>query len=223
MKKALLISGLGLMVLLIASAFSFAIIKPIKVLPRIRLAPAFSLINENGEVVTNESLRGKLVLYQFTYSGCQQTCQSADQTMQEIQKNLSEMKLESVPVEMVTISVDSGDSPEILKARAQSLNADPERWKFVSGRDQERLKWVVGGGFEVYYKKEPDGSIRMFPAFALVDGWGIIRGEYQYQTELPDTERILRHIKVLADEVEKSKGANRLVYEAALLFLCYSP
>lgn len=57
----------------------------------------------------------------------------------------------------------------------------------------------------------------------LVDGWGIIRGKYRYQVRVPDSERIVRHITVLAEEVQKSKGANKLIYEAAHLFLCYSP
>ena len=61
------------------------------------------------------------------------------------------------------------------------------------------------------------------PKFVLVDGWGIIRGEYRYQTITPDTDRILRHIKVLADEVHNSEGAATLAYEAAHYFLCYTP
>ena len=57
----------------------------------------------------------------------------------------------------------------------------------------------------------------------LVDGWGIIRGKYRYQVAVSDADRILRHIGVLAEEVQKATGANKLIYEAAHLFLCYAP
>jgi hypothetical protein len=57
----------------------------------------------------------------------------------------------------------------------------------------------------------------------LVDGWGIIRGKYRYQVQVPDADRILRHIGVLAEEVQKATGPNKLIYEAAHLFLCYAP
>jgi hypothetical protein len=39
----------------------------------------------------------------------------------------------------------------------------------------------------------------------------------------PESERILRHLGVLAEEVINSQGANSLAYEAAHYFLCYAP
>jgi len=61
---------------------------------------------------------------------------------------------------------------------------------------------------------------------AIVQGsrsTGIVRGQYRYETLASDVDRISRHVGVLAEEVQKSTGANRLVYEAAHLFLCYAP
>jgi len=84
------------------------------------------------------------------------------------------------------------------------------------------LKHIVGGGFEAYYDPQEGGRYNFDPKFALVDGWGIIRGEYRYQTLTPDTVRILRHIQVLADEVHNSQGTASLAYEATHFFLCYT-
>jgi protein SCO1/2 len=53
----------------------------------------------------------------------------------------------------------------------------------------------------------------------LVDGLGILRAEYRMAT--PDTDRILDGIQLITEEVEKSKGANKVAYEAAHLFMCY--
>lgn len=210
----------------IAGVFAFAIFQPVKVLPRMRVAPGFSLVDQNGQTVTSEGLRGTVTLYNFLYTGCGDACKDMNQTMQTVQAGLAAMDpalLQGMPVQFVTISFDPAhDTPEVLQAYAASLGADPARWRFASG-DADRLKALIGSGFEVYYEPDGAGGYRFDPAFVLVDGWGIVRGKYRYQVRTPDSERILRHIGVLAEEVQKSTGANKLIYEAAHLFLCYAP
>lgn len=210
-------------VLLVAGVFAFAIFQPIKVLPRMRLAPGFSLIDQDGQPLTSESLRGNVVLYNFLYTGCGEDCDAMNATMQQVQQRVDEVTQGNLPVQFVTISFDPAhDTPEALTAYANSLGADPERWRFATG-DPARLKQIIGGGFEAYYAPNDQGGFQFDPTFVLVDGWGIIRGKYRYQVQVPDSDRILRHIGVLADEVQKATGANKLIYEAAHLFLCYAP
>jgi len=147
-----------------------------------------------------------------------------NQTISEIQGRLDEANLGDIEMRFVTISFDPEyDSPEILKQYADSLGADSAQWKFVTTADETLLKAIIGGGFEAYYNLNEDSSFSFDPKFVLVDGWGIIRGEYRYQTQVPDTERILRHIGVLAEEVQNSQGSASLAYEAAHYFLCYTP
>lgn len=209
-------------VLLVAGVFVFAIFQPIKVLPRIRLAPGFSLVDQDGQRLTSEDLRGKVVLYNFLYTGCGAECDQLNATMQEVQQRLEGMDLGGLPVQFVTISFDPDDTPEALRRYADGLGADTSQWRFATG-DSDRLKALIGGGFEAYYAPDGEGGFQFDPTFVLVDGWGIIRGKYRYQVAVPDSDRILRHIGVLAEEVQKATGANKLIYEAAHLFLCYAP
>lgn len=210
-------------VILIAGVFAFAIFQPVKVLPRMRLAPGFVLTDMEGRRLTSEDLRGKVVLYNFFYTGCGSRCDQMNATMQQVQAGIAAMNLGAMPVELVSVSFDPArDTPEALRAYAAAIGADTSQWRFATG-DAALLKETIGGGFEVYYDSAADGSFQFDPTFVLVDGWGIIRGKYRYQVRVPDSERILRHIGVLAEEVQKSKGANKLIYEAAHLFLCYSP
>lgn len=212
----------GAAALVLVSVLAFAIFKPVKVLPRIRLAPGFILTDQDGQRFTNEDLRGQVVLYNFLYTRCGAACDQPNQTMQNVQSRLDEIDLGNMPVKLVTISFDPAqDLPEVLRAYAQSAGADLQRWRFATG-DPDRLKQIIGDGFEAFYSADDQGGFQFDPTFVLVDGLGIIRGEYHYQVETPDAERILRHIGVLADEVRKSKGANKLIYEAAHLFLCYA-
>ncbi len=209
--------------LVVGGILAFAILQPIQVRPRIRLAPGFVLTDQNGQRLTSEDLRGHIVLYNFTYTRCRPPCPQTSQTMREVQDRLDELDVRDVPVTLVTISLDpEHDTPERLRAYAESLGADPARWRFATG-DPTRLKYIIGGGFEVYYAPNTDGSFTLAPVFVLVDGWGIIRSEYRYHTLMPDVERMLRHIRVVAEEARNSKGTARFAYEAAHLFLCYAP
>ena len=224
MKRYLLYVLYAVVVLVVGSAFAFKLFQPIQVLPRIRLAPGFALIDQDGERLTNEDLRGQFVLYNFTYTRCPEPCHMLDQTMQEVQSRLDEIDLGGIPITFVTISFDpEHDTPEVLKAYAESLNADTDRWSFATTPDTTLLKHIVGGGFEEYYQQNEDGSFAFEPRFVLVDGWGIVRGEYRYQTLTPDADRIIRHIGVMAKEVQNSQGTASVAYEAAHLFLCYAP
>ncbi len=224
MKRGLLLGFYGLIGLLVLGAIAFKVFQPVQVVPRIRLAPGFALTNQDGERLTNEDLRGQFVLYNFSYTGCPEPCRDLNQTMQAIQSRLEEANLGNIEMRFVTISFDpQDDTPEALAAYAAPYRAEYPNWQFVTGSDPALLKTILGAGFEAYYEQNADGSFTFDPKFVLVDGWGLIRGEYRYQTMTPDTDRILRHIGVLAEEVRNSQGAATLAYEAAHYFLCYAP
>jgi len=224
-KKRSLLYGIYVFLgLLVFGAIAFKIFQPVQVVPRIRLAPGFSLTTQDGKRLTNEDLRGHFVVYNFIYTGCQEPCSNLNTTMHEIQSRLDEIELGKISVKFVTISFDpENDNTEKLAAYAKSKGADPNQWVFATTDDVAKLKTIIGGGFEAYYQQNEDGSFTFDPKFVLVDGWGIIRGEYRYQTTIPDADRILRHIGVLAEEVINSQGAATLAYEAAHYFLCYTP
>ena len=214
---------LGFLGLLVAGVLAFAIFKPIRVLPRMRLAPGFALTDQSGQTFTNEDLRRQFVLYDFTYTGCQPPdCPQTNAIMQDVYRRLGEAQTGGVPVSLVTISFDpERDTPQQLAAYAQKLGADTERWHFLTG-EPNRLKSIIGGGFGAYYESK-DGGFTFSPTMVLVDGLGIVRAVYNNRTTLPDADRILRHLDVLGEEVRNSQGMARLGYEAAHLFLCYAP
>ena len=220
-RRLLIIAGV-IAALVVGSVFAFVTFQPIQVLPRVRLAPGFSLIDSTGSLVTSEDMRGKFTLYAFSYASCD-SCESIDETMREVQAQLPGADTRGFPVRLVTISVDPDDTPDDLTAYADSVGADPEVWTFASVEDDRFLGDVVAGGFNAFFDTRDDGSIRLDQSFVLVDGNGIIRNEYKYETRTSSSERIIRHLGVLAEEAKNSNGAASLAYEAAHLFLCYAP
>ena len=220
-----LLNGVYTVIGIIAiAAFAFKVFQPIQVLPRMRLSPAYSFIDQDGRPLTSEDLRGQFVIYSFTYTNCPAPCYNISDTMKEIQSRLGEVDLGGIPVSFVTISIDPDrDTPEALNAYATDLGADLTQWKFATTTNKALLKTIVGSGFETYYKDKGNGEFALDPGYVLVDGWGIIRSEYRYTTQVSDADRILRHLGILAEEVQNSTGSAKLAYEAAHLFLCYAP
>lgn len=224
MKRSLIIGIIVFVTLFIGAAFAFAIFQPIKVLPRIRLSPGFAMTDQTGERLTNEMLRGSIVVFNYSYTGCTGSCTQGMQTMREIQDGLAGFDTGGIPVKLVTIALNpASDTPEALQQFAQNNQAKLDSWRFITMQDITLLKTIVGGGFEVYYKVNDNGLVELDPTFTLVDGWGIIRGEYRFNGLTSNSDRIMTHIKVLVEEVHKSVGAARLAYEAAHLFMCYAP
>jgi len=210
--------------LLILGLLAFKVFQPIQVLPRMRLAPAYSFIDQDNQPLTSETMRGQFTLYSFTYTNCPAPCYNSNETIKEIQSRIGEVQLNGIPVSFVTVSIDPDrDTPDALKIYGESIGADFNIWKFATTTNKELLKTVVGSGFETYYEDKGDGNFALDPGFVLVDGWGVIRAEYRYVTEVSDADRILRHLGVLADEAHNSVGSAKLAYEAAHLFLCYAP
>jgi protein SCO1/2 len=198
----------------------FVTLQPVQVLPRMELAPGYTLVDQHGNQVTSEDMRGQFTIYTFGYSGCLAPCVDPNLAMSEIQAALPAIDTKGVPVRLVTISFDAEhDGSEKLAAYAARLGADDSVWRFLTG-GPARLKNAIGGGFGVYYQRNNDGSFIFDPMFVLVDGNGIVRA--RYRTATPEIETIARHLELAATEVQNSQGAGRLAYEAAHLFLCYA-
>jgi protein SCO1/2 len=217
--------GVALWVILalipIVAVLAFAILQPVKVRPRIGLAPGYAFTDMHGAQVTSEDMRGKLVFYNFTYTDCREPCVQTTETMAQVQELVKNVDVGGLPVEFVTVSFDpQRDTPERLQEFAAGIGADTGNWRFVTG-SEERLKNVIGAGFRMFYQPDSAGGFTFDPTMIMVDGNGIIRAIYE--RSMPDMATVQRDLELLASEVKNSSGPGKLVYEAAHLFLCYPP
>jgi len=137
--------------------------------------PAFELANQNGRPFGSTQLAGKIWIADFIYTTCPGPCPMISSRMSELQKSL-----EKSDVHLVSFSVDpEKDTPQVLRAYAEKLQADPARWDFLTGAKSAIYKLshdgfklaVSDGGDE---QGIPVHSTRM----VLVDRHGQIRGYY---------------------------------------------
>jgi len=208
--------------LIVVCGISFAVFEPIQVLPRIRLAPGYALTTHDSEVVTSETARGAITLYSFAPTDCDRECESSYETMAEVALRVNnEVDLGSTEFRQVTIALDADPTASELRHASQRSGADDNHWQWVGGTSVQ-LRNVVGSGFKIFYEQDSAGETTRFdPGFVLVDGAGIIRGEYRYQTLATDADKIVHHVDILANEIRNANGATAVAYEAAHLFLCY--
>jgi protein SCO1/2 len=218
-RRILIVGGIVIGVFVV-TLMAFAVVQPVKVVPRLGLAPGYSLVDQTGDPLTSEDLRGSVAVYTTGYTTCDDGCYPTDSIFGELQGRLDEAELGAIPVRLVTVSIDpERDTPAVLDSVARARGADPEVWTFATG-EPGALKTLIGTGFELYYGRDEAGALEYSPGFMIVDGNGILRREYRWG--MPSVEGLLKDLRVIAREARASEGAAKLAYEAAHLFACYS-
>lgn len=201
----------SVMVLLALGAMAFAIFQPIQVLPRLRLAPGYAMVDQTGASLTSEDGRGVITLYTFVPLECGDECARVDDTMRSVQRRVAaDVDLGGADFRLVTVVLD----PDADQAEVAAAAADAD-WPWITG-SADQIENVVGLGF----RRSPDPA-EFTPSYAIVDGWGMIRGEYRYRTLADDADKLVRHIDVLGGELRNSGGIASFAYGAAHVFQCY--
>lgn len=141
-------------------------------------APAFTLTERDGKTVTDADLRGKVWIASFVFTRCTGPCPQVTGTMARLQSELADVS----DLRLVTFTVDpERDDPKELTRYAENYRADPERWLFVTGKEQE-VHALVRQGFKLYVERKanarPGDEIGHDQRLVLVDKNGHIRGYF---------------------------------------------
>jgi protein SCO1/2 len=145
--------------------------------PRLREGdrlPEFKLINQDGETVTTESLRGQPLILTFIFTRCPvpNFCPLMTSRFEELQRALAPPP--GPRARLLSISFDTDfDTPEVLKAYGAAHGADSARWTIASAARDEMAKLTAA--FAVYVKPE-GGTLSHGLCTALVDSDGRIVG-----------------------------------------------
>lgn len=143
--------------------------------------PSFSLLDQNGQVVTDQTLRGSIAVVSFVYTRCPSVCPMLTAKFKALQTKLGKLP----HTRFVSISVDpEHDTPAVLKAYAQRFDADPD-WLFLTGPLATIEKTVVEG-FKLHIGEPAPNAqnpslvdIMHGEHFVLVGEDGTIRGYYR--------------------------------------------
>ena len=192
---------------------------PITVLPRIRLVPGFLLTTAEGERITSEDLRGGLVLYTFSHTGCTaETCPHTTTQLAELHTWLTANIPPDVPLTLVTVTVNpTQDTAEHLAAHLPPL-ATPSHipWRYLTGTAAAHP--YILDGFRVQRLPET-ADLEFHPRLVLADEYGMVRAEYRTMT--PNVEIIGRDVGLLYAEYRNTEWLMRWGFETARFLACY--
>ncbi len=157
----------------------------------------FQLINQNGEIITNEDYKDKIYIADFFFTRCQTICIAMAYNMNQLQehyKNDDEIMFLSHSVTPVM------DSVPVLKEYAEKKGVIEGKWHVTTGAKKQIYDLARKSYFAVL--DEGDGGENDFihtEQFVLVDKERRIRGFYD-GTDKEDMQKIIKDITTLKKE-----------------------
>lgn len=140
--------------------------------------PPFSFVDQYGEPFTEGDVDGKIVIADFFFTRCTTICPRMSINMQQLQLKLNDDAYKDVVFLSHTVDPEH-DTPQVLDAYARKLQADPARWKFLTGNAVDIYR--MGNTGYLLSALEDSTSAEQFVhdgRFVLVDKQRHIRGYY---------------------------------------------
>ena len=160
----------------------------------------FSLLNQNGETITQQHYEGKIYIADFFFTRCQTICIAMAYNMSELQehyKNDDEIMFLSHSVTPVM------DSVPVLKAYAEAKGVIDGKWNVTTGSKKHIYDLARKNYFAVLDEGTGDENDFIHTEqFVLVDKERRIRGYYD-GTNKEDMQKIIADIAILKDEYSR--------------------
>ncbi len=157
----------------------------------------FSLINQNGDTITQDFYKDKIYVADFFFTTCQTICPIMTEHMKDIQENLKEDSEVLLLSHSVTPEIDSVAQ---LKRYALKKGVIDSKWNLVTG-DKKQIYELARKSYLAVKTDGDGGPYDMIHTenFMLIDKKNQIRGFYDGTNE-EDIERLLNDIEVLKEE-----------------------
>ncbi len=165
--------------------------------------PPFSLLNQQGEPISEQTFAGKVYVANFFFTSCAGICAAMNANMHRVQEAFSGDEDVMLLSHSVTPEVDT---PEVLLRYAERMDCEAGTWHLATGGHDE----IYALGRQGYFVEEDRGRRRDTEAFLhsenllLVDADRHIRGIYN-GLERVDVDRLIRDIATLRGENEAER------------------
>jgi protein SCO1/2 len=187
---------LGTIVLLILSGLIFIVYTMVskkeegsKNLPKLSQVAPFQLIDQDGQIFSEEALKGKVWVVDFIFTRCKGPCPLMTEKMAKFQKNFEGNE----NIHFVTITMDADfDSPGVLKKFAEEYGANFSKWHFLTGKSDDIIS-IARNIFKVPAESDPEMHTTRF---VLVDADGFIRS-YHDSLDSESLDTLKKHLELL--------------------------
>lgn len=153
----------------------------------------FELINQNGEIITQEYYKNKIYVADFFFTTCQSICPIMTKNMLEIQEQLKNDKEILLLSHTVTPEIDSVQQ---LKKYALENRIDDDKWNLVTGEKKQIYDLARKSYLAVEDSEFGNFDMIHTENFMLIDKKRQIRGFYD-GTDKNEIIRLLSDIEIL--------------------------
>jgi|TARA_B110000263_G_scaffold37765_1_gene29407 protein SCO1/2 len=139
--------------------------------------PDFSFINQNNEVVINDSFKGNIYITNFFFTSCPTICPVMTKNMAYVQDKLSTFP----NIKFLSHTVDPlNDTPErmlnyVNELKVKNVNINLSNWDFVTGEKEELYKIAQSYFVNVSMDSLAPGGFLHSEYFVLIDKEGRVR------------------------------------------------
>jgi len=154
----------------------------------------FSLINQNGEIITQDNYKNKIYIADFFFTTCQTICPIMTTNMKAIQQRIIADDDVMLLSHTVTPLIDTVAQ---LKRYANEKGVNAAKWNLVTG-DKKEIYELARKSYMAVKDNGDGGPFDMIHTenFMLIDKKRQIRGFYD-GTSLEDIDRLMDDIKIL--------------------------
>ncbi len=174
----------------------------------------FSLINQDNQIINNDSLKENIYIANFFFTNCPNICPVMTKNMSYLQSNLKVYP----NIKFVSYTVDPvNDTPErfveyIEEMRKKNINIDLQNWDFLTGDKNKIYKLAASYFASAREDSIAPGGFLHSEQFFLIDKEGRIRagkdkndnvmGAYDGTNEI-HMKNLIDDVKVLMAEYQK--------------------
>jgi protein SCO1/2 len=158
---------------------------------------AFSLTDQAGSTITNETVKGKIYVANFFFATCQSICPEMSTNLTDVQDAFKD----DDSLLILSHSVNPlHDTVEVLKGYGETYHADKNKWHLMTG-DKKHIYDLAKNSYLINALEDdgtPEGFVHS-ELFMLIDTKGRIRGMYD-GTDKAQVKRLIEDIKLLKTE-----------------------
>ncbi len=157
----------------------------------------FEFINQNGDTINQESVKGKIYVADYFFVTCQSICPIMSKQMQRLAEHFRGRT--NILFLSHTVNPEE-DSVTVLHQYALKHRANAQQWLFLTG-DKKKLYEMARKSY-LLDAEEGNGGTEDFihtQNFALIDTHRCIRGYYN-GTDSTDVNRLITDIELLVEE-----------------------
>jgi protein SCO1/2 len=167
-----------------------------KRIPPVSYVRSFSFTDQDGKIVTNRDVAGKVYVAEFFFTTCPGICPDMNNNM----RNVYEKFLDQPDFLILAHTSDpENDSPAALRAYADSMKVNTDKWIFLTGRKDSlysmaRISYTIDDPANNLKNIDDDFLHTQF--WALVDREGNVRKIYDGLKQ-SEVKALIRDIREL--------------------------